>query len=136
MEITSGRRPAPSAPSKRVLSLFSPRTLSGAAADDRGGFAAGFNAAHQPLAGAALRAQARGVVAVGRHAAVRSSRFSVVLCEHGPQRPHPACERHGFDSVWSCVVFAAGLSFAFAPSAIATIFCVAISEPAGLLSVG
>jgi hypothetical protein len=85
------------------------------------------------LAGAALRAQARGVAAVGRHAAVRSSRFSVLLCEHGP---HSACERHGFDSVWSCVVFEAGLSFAFAPSAIATIFCVAISEPTGLLSVG
>jgi hypothetical protein len=115
--------------------LFSPRTLSGAAADDRGGFAEG-SPRINPWRAAALRAQARGVAAVGRHAAVRSSRFSVVLCEHGPQRPHPACERHGFDSVWSCVVFAAGLSFAFAPSAIATIFCVAISEPAGLLSVG
>jgi hypothetical protein len=33
-------------------------------------------------------------------------------------------------------VFVAGLAFAFAPSAIATIFCVAISEPPGLLNVG
>jgi hypothetical protein len=57
--------------------------------DDRDGFAEGLpriNPWRAPLC-----VKARGVAAVGRHAAVRSSRFSVLLCEHGPQRPHRAC---------------------------------------------
>ena len=82
-----------------------------------------------------MRAKARGVAAVGHHAAVRSSRFSVLLCEHGPQRPHRLLE------TWlrrcaSCVVFEARLSFAFVPVRHRNHFCVDFSEPARLLSVG
>ena len=89
MEITSDLSPEPSLPSKLALCLFSPRRLSGSTARRSGWLHRRLQCRASPLAGAAMRATARGVAAVGHHAAVRSSRFSVLLCEHGPQRPHP-----------------------------------------------